>query len=67
VSLLFPGDIEVYCTARVGDQELIRRQMLPRAVWEDPAAREVIEKALRYRLVEEILRKWTPVVKVRRG
>lgn len=59
----FENTVVLSCTAQVGDQEIESRMSVPRVVWEDPAARTVIEESLRFKLVMEILKKWTPVVK----
>lgn len=57
--------VHLSCKATVGDQEVTSQMSVSRAVWDDPAARQAIKEGLRFKLVEEILKKWSPVVKVR--
>lgn len=67
MSLLFGDQVELVCTANVGDEKLFARQSIPAIVYDDPEARKVIEAALRQRLMLAVLEKWTPVIKVRRS
>lgn len=58
--------VELTVSAKVGDQELQCRQVVLAGVYADPVAREAIEEALRQNLMMQILKKWKPVIKVRR-
>lgn len=54
------------CQAQVGGETIEVRQMVAEPVYQDRVAREAVEKALREQLIREIVKKWTPVIKVRR-
>lgn len=60
------GIVELSCTATVGGERVVVRQVIHAAAYDDPEARRHIEHALRQKLMLAVLEKWTPVVKVRR-
>lgn len=61
------GMVHLSCKATVRGQPVTVMQSMPEMVYDDPAAREAVERALRYALLEQILKGWTPVITVRRG
>lgn len=63
----FPDTVVASCTATVGDEELSAQISVPGVVWDDPGARGAIEESLRFKLIAEILKKWTPVIKIERS
>lgn len=61
------GDVvEVKCTARVGNDEVVVTQVVHEAVYSDPDAREAVHEAVRFKLMAEIAKKWKPRIEVRR-
>lgn len=62
----YAGSVELSCTATVGGERVVVRQLLPEAAYADQRLREAVEVALRQKLMLAVLEKWTPVVKVRR-
>lgn len=52
--------------ATVAGEEVFAQMTVPPQVWDDPGAREAITESLRFKLVTEILKKWTPKIIVRR-
>lgn len=68
MSLLFPSEftdqVSLSCRVKVGGEWLIVQQSIVRAVYEDPAARKVIEDHLRQALMMKILERWTPAIRV---
>lgn len=58
--------VEMSCQAEVAGEIIQVRQVLPEEAYRDRALREVVETALRQKLMLAILEKWTPKVKVRR-
>ena len=58
--------VEMSCQAEVAGEIIQVRQVLPEQAYQDRALREVVEEALRQKLMLEIMKKWTPVIKVRR-
>lgn len=57
--------VELTVSATVGGEVIQCRQRVLAEVWNDPDARKAVEENMRFKLVMEILRKWTPVIKVR--
>lgn len=57
--------VELTVSATVGGEAIQCQQRVLAEVWNDPDARKAIEENMRFKLVMEILRKWTPVIKVR--
>lgn len=58
--------VEMSCQAEVAGEIIQVRQVLPANAYDDPALREVVETALRQKLMLAIMEKWTPKIKVRR-
>lgn len=60
----FYRKVALVCEATVGGEKLQVRIEMPEAAYADEAAREHIESLLRYNLMQKILEKWTPVIRV---
>lgn len=58
--------VEMSCTAEVAGEKITVRQMLPANAYDDRSLREVVETALRQKLMLAIMEKWTPKITVRR-
>lgn len=61
----FTDQVELSCQATIGGETIRVRQIVARPVYDDPIAREAVERALREQLIRSIVEKWTPVIKVR--
>lgn len=61
----FTDQVELSCQATIGGEKISVRQIVARPVYDDPIAREAIERALREQLVRGIVERWTPVIRVR--
>lgn len=65
---LIPDDTVVLsCKARIGNEQILVQDRVLKIIYDDPDARKLWEERLRRTLVDAILEKWTPVVKVNRG
>lgn len=62
-----PDMVVISCKAKVGDEQVLVQDRMLEVVWNDPAAREAAEKFLRRKLMDAVLEKWTPVIKVSRS
>lgn len=62
----FERQVELYIEVTVGGERLFVQTRCVEAVYNDPAAREQIERMIRSSLMDRILEKWTPVIRVRR-
>lgn len=62
-----PAMVTISCKARIGSQEVTVRDQMLEVVYRDPVARLAAETFLRRKLMDAILEKWTPVIKVQRG
>ena len=60
------GGVTLSCEAKIGDQKVTVREHILEVVYNDPEARKTVEWLLRRKLMDAILEKWTPVVKVTR-
>lgn len=60
------GQVKLTCEARVAGQTVGVVQYMSTAHWRDPEARAVMEEHLRRALMDEILKRWKPVVRVLR-
>lgn len=58
--------VELTVTAEVGGETITCMQHCLAGVYNDPEARKALEEALRQSLMMAILKKWKPVIKVRR-
>lgn len=58
--------VELTVEADVGGEKIACMQHCLAGVYNDPEARKAIEQALRQALMMQILKKWSPVIKVRR-
>ena len=62
----FNRKILLRCEAKVGGETVYAQIEVVEAVYNDSGAREAITRDLRRRLMDAILDKWSPVVKVKR-
>jgi len=62
----FRDRVELSCRATIGGETVSVRQLIPTAVYDDEAAREVVEQALRQQLMLALLDKFKPKIRVRR-
>lgn len=58
--------VSLSCQAEVGGEVVTARMTVAQPVWDDPEARQAIERHIRLSLMEQILKKWTPKITVRR-
>lgn len=56
--------VTLTCKARVRSEVIEVRQAVPRVVYDDPEAREAIEKSLRVGLAMKIVNRWKPRIEV---
>lgn len=57
--------VTVYCEANVAGESVIVRHAIPKVAAEDPELMAVLRDSLRHRLVDAILDRWKPVVRIR--
>lgn len=62
----FGERVQLSCTATVAGEEIQVSMMVAAPVFEDPECLKLIQKQIRQALMDKILEKWTPVIKVRR-
>lgn len=62
-----PNMVTISCKARIGSEQILVRDTMLEVVHRDPVARLAAETFLRRKLMDAILEKWTPVIKVQRG
>lgn len=60
----FGGRVMLSCKATVAGEEIQVSMYVAAPVYEDPEARKLVMKQLRFGLMEKILEKWTPVIRV---
>lgn len=60
----YGNQLRLSCKAVVAGEELEVSMSVAEPVYDDPEARKLVEKQLRLALMDKILEKWTPVVKV---
>lgn len=58
--------VRLSCKATVAGEELEVSLVVVQPVYDDPEARKLVEKQLRLALMDKILEKWAPVIRVRR-
>ena len=63
----FTNRITLTCTAKVGGDTLFAQTQIVEAVYNEPNARKAVEESLRRTMMEKILERWTPVIKVERA
>lgn len=62
----FSERVQLSCTAIVAGEEVQVSMTVVGPVWDDPEPRKLIEQQLRRALMDKILEKWTPKIRVRR-
>jgi hypothetical protein len=60
------GRVMLTCEATVAGERLVVRQVVANPVWNDPEARDAVERSIRHELMHEILKRWSPVIRVQR-
>ena len=63
----FTNRITLTCSAAVGGERLFVQTQIVEAVYNEPNARKAVEESLRRTMMEKILERWTPVIKVERA
>jgi hypothetical protein len=58
--------VQMCCEAKVGGETLWVESSVPEDILQDSEAMKHIEHSLRMHLMEKILERWSPVIRVRR-
>lgn len=66
ISLFLRDQVELRCMVEVAGERVEVRKVYAAEAYDDPRAREVIEKHMRSELVHAILEKWKPKIDVHR-